>query len=161
MEKSLKEAEGIKLDICCGYRKAFGFIGIDSRPLPGVDLVCDIETGLPYPDSSVDAIRMHDALEHIRPDSIIAVINDVWRVLKPGGLFDTFTPSTDGRGAFQDPTHISFWNENSWFYYTLKPYRDLYGIKAHFEIIELYTTPLDSHKICHVVAKLRCVKELL
>ena len=27
-------------------------------------------------------------------------------------------PSTDGRGAFQDPTHVSFWNENSFTYYT-------------------------------------------
>jgi len=27
-------------------------------------------------------------------------------------------PSTDGRGAFQDPTHVSFWNSNSFWYYT-------------------------------------------
>lgn len=27
-------------------------------------------------------------------------------------------PSTDGRGAWQDPTHVSFWNENSFWYYT-------------------------------------------
>ena len=32
----------------------------------------------------------------------------------------TFTPSTDGRGAFQDPTHVSFWNSNSFWYYTRK-----------------------------------------
>ena len=29
-------------------------------------------------------------------------------------------PSTDGRGAFQDPTHVSYWNENSFLYYTDK-----------------------------------------
>ena len=28
------------------------------------------------------------------------------------------TPSTDDRGAFQDPTHVSFWNSNSFWYYT-------------------------------------------
>ncbi len=28
------------------------------------------------------------------------------------------TPSTDGRGAFQDPTHVSFWNSNSFCYHT-------------------------------------------
>ena len=27
-------------------------------------------------------------------------------------------PSTDGRGAFQDPTHVSYWNQNSFWYYT-------------------------------------------
>jgi O-antigen biosynthesis protein len=28
------------------------------------------------------------------------------------------TPSTDGRGAWQDPTHLSGWNENSFWYHT-------------------------------------------
>ena len=32
--------------------------------------------------------------------------------------FLTLTPSTDGRGAFQDPTHVSFRNSNSFWYYT-------------------------------------------
>ncbi|MDP1796315.1 MAG: hypothetical protein Q8K78_02485, partial [Planctomycetaceae bacterium] len=34
------------------------------------------------------------------------------------GLSLSQTPSTDGRGAFQDPTHVSFWNSNSFWYYT-------------------------------------------
>jgi hypothetical protein len=36
----------------------------------------------------------------------------------PRRLVLTITPSTDGRGAFQDPTHVSFWNSNSFWYYT-------------------------------------------
>ena len=30
----------------------------------------------------------------------------------------SLTPSTDGRGAYQDPTHVAFYNENSFWYYT-------------------------------------------
>ncbi len=40
-------------------------------------------------------------------------MQEAHRCLTPGGWFLTLTPSTDGRGAFQDPTHVSFWNSNS------------------------------------------------
>ena len=60
------------------------------------------------------------------------LIEEIYRVLKPGGLFTSMTPSTDGRGAFQDPTHVSFWNRNSWLYFMDDPHRHLYGIRAKF-----------------------------
>ena len=49
-------------------------------------------------------------------------MSEIYRVLCDGGWAIIQVPSTDGRGAFQDPTHISFWNENSFFYYTIKQY---------------------------------------
>jgi hypothetical protein len=45
-------------------------------------------------------------------------MQETHRCLTPGGWILSFTPSTDGRGAFQDPTHVSFWNSNSFWYYT-------------------------------------------
>ena len=45
-------------------------------------------------------------------------MNEAYRVLAPGGWLFIDVPSTDGRGAFQDPGHVSFWNENSFWYYT-------------------------------------------
>ncbi len=39
-------------------------------------------------------------------------MNEIWRICKPGATLDILVPSTDGRGAFQDPTHVSFWNIN-------------------------------------------------
>lgn len=42
----------------------------------------------------------------------------LWRILAHGGMAFITVPSTDGRGAFQDPRHKSFWNENSFWYYT-------------------------------------------
>jgi len=44
---------------------------------------------------------------------------DIGGGLNPGWAFIEI-PSTDGRGAFQDPTHVSYWNENSFLYYTDK-----------------------------------------
>ena len=78
--------------------------------------------------------------------------------LKDGGKFESFTPSTDGRGAFQDPTHVSFWNINSWLYYSHPAYRALYGTKAHFEIETCRNVPFDGNIIhTHVVAKAKKV----
>jgi hypothetical protein len=45
-------------------------------------------------------------------------MGEIHRVLAHGGWAFIEVPSTDGRGAFQDPTHVSYWNENSFWYYT-------------------------------------------
>jgi hypothetical protein len=45
-------------------------------------------------------------------------MSEIHRVLADGGWVFIEVPSTDGRGAFQDPTHVTYWNENSFLYYT-------------------------------------------
>lgn len=128
-----KEEGPIKLNLGCGERKLNGWINIDIREEVNPDLLYDIEKGLPYKDNSVDDIRAWDFLEHISNEKKMFVIEEIYRVLKPNGIFEFFIPSTDGRGAFQDPTHKSFWNKNSWLYYYDDEHRSLYGIKAKFE----------------------------
>jgi predicted SAM-dependent methyltransferase len=148
----------MKIDLGCGRRKPDGWFGIDSQALPGVDLVCDCNERIPLPDCIADEIRAIDFLEHVRNDRRIHIMNEVWRILKPGGAFYSFTPSTDGRGAFQDPTHYAFWNQNSFWYYSDDTHRALYDIKCKFEIVSLNTTNLDHNNICHVIAILKAVK---
>ena len=123
----------IKLNLGCGLRKLEGFINIDNRSEVSPDLLCDITEGLPYPDNSVDRVRAHDILEHVALGKTVPLIEEIYRVLRPGGVFEHYTPSTDGRGAFQDPDHRSFWNINSWLYFMDDKYRDLCGIKAKFD----------------------------
>jgi GT2 family glycosyltransferase len=149
---------GISLNLGCGYKKLNGYVNIDNRDEVNPDLVCDVTTGLPYEDNSVDMVRAFDFLEHISPENVIDVMNDIWRVLKPDGIFESSTPSTDGRGAFQDPTHRSFWNRNSWLYYSDAIHRGLYGIKADFNIESI--TENEPHPAwmiihTHVIAKAR------
>jgi hypothetical protein len=67
-----------------------------------------------YGDSSVGVIEAADVLQRV-PDRA-AFLNECYRVLTHGGLLLTSTPSTDGRGAFQDPSHVAFYNENSFSY---------------------------------------------
>ena len=125
----------MKINLGCGNRSIPGYENIDIQERVNPDLVCDITTGLPYGDNSIDGARAFDFLEHIPQDKVIYVITEIWRVLKPGGIFESFTPDAEfGQGFFQDPTHRSPWVENSWLYYSDESYRDLYGIEANFKI---------------------------
>lgn len=150
----------MRVDLGCGPRKPEGYFGVDRHPWPGVDRVADLSQGIPLGDAVADEVRGHDILEHL-PGMILSM-NEIWRVLKPGGLADILVPSTDGRGAFQDPTHVSFWNANSFWYYSAgDPHReifgDAYGIVARFAVEGIWHTQA-PHAVVHVHAKLRAVK---
>lgn len=123
----------IRLNLGCGYRKDPDCINIDNQIEATPDLLCDVTEGLSFRDSSVDEIIAEFFLEFIPTDKVISVMEEIHRALKPGGKFWSMTPSTDGRGAFQNPKHRSFWNLNTWFYFMDDAYRKLYGIKAKFE----------------------------
>ena len=71
----------------------------------------------PFKDNTFDVLRAYDAIEHIK--NPIHLMNEIWRVCRVGAVVHIFVPSTDGRGAFQDPTHVSFWNINSFQYYII------------------------------------------
>lgn len=105
----------MKIDLCGGFSKPEGYISID---LDNGDIIADLNNGIPLPDNSVGLIRAHDALEHIKDKQ--QIMKEIHRVLAPNGMLLSMTPSTDGRGAFQDPTHVSFWNQNA-FWYWIRP----------------------------------------
>ena len=80
--------------------------------LSGIDVLSFLAK---LPDDSVGVYRAVDFIEHIAFP--IQLMNEIYRTLAPGGMFLSLTPSTDGRGAFCDPTHVSYWNELSFRYY--------------------------------------------
>lgn len=63
-----------------------------------------------------DSLVANDVLEHI-PNLLPAMTNAL-RLLRPGGVFQIVVPYDLGLGAWQDPTHVRAFNENSWLYYT-------------------------------------------
>jgi SAM-dependent methyltransferase len=63
-----------------------------------------------------DKIIANDVLEQI-PDLVGAMTN-CKNLLKPGGEFHIHVPYELSLGAWQDPTHVRAFNENSWLYYT-------------------------------------------
>jgi O-antigen biosynthesis protein len=152
----------LALDMGAVHNKPEGYLGVDQYEGPGVDLVCDVAGGIDLPDNSVGVIRAVDFLEHV-PDKV-AVFNEFYRLLAPGGMLLSLTPSTDGRGAFQDPTHVAFYNENSFWYFTDRQYaRYVPQITCRFQSSRMVTYyPSDWHRannICYVSANLVAVKD--
>jgi glycosyltransferase involved in cell wall biosynthesis len=131
-------AKQMKLNLGCCDAAIAGFVNVDIVAGPGVDQVADLAAPWPWSDNSVEYVRAWDIIEHL-PDKIMTM-NEIYRVLMPGGRAEIAVPTTDGTGAFQDPTHVSFWNRRSFLYYEAgNPYRERfansYGIKARFRTV--------------------------
>jgi hypothetical protein len=124
----LAERRGVRLDICCGANKQGPeWVGLDIQPLPGVDLVWDVNRHpWPIPDEAViQAIASH-VVEHI-PACVITdsgtrfpfleFMDEVWRILKPDAQFALAYPHGSSQGFLQDPTHCHAINETVWAYF--------------------------------------------
>ena len=120
VKKLLKSKSGIRLDIGCGENKNEGFVGMDMRPLDGVDIVWDVEEfPWPLPDNSVTMATASHLVEHINPHKggFIRFMDEVWRVLIPDGQFAIVCPHGYSSGYLQDPTHCNQLSEASWAYF--------------------------------------------
>jgi SAM-dependent methyltransferase len=126
-----------KLNLGCADRRLKGYVGVDIFPGPAVDEVADLSQQWPWESDSIDEILALDIIEHL-PDKI-RTMNEAHRVLRPGAKILICVPTTDGRAAFQDPTHVSFWNRHSfWYFEAGNIYRERfaanYGITAAFVV---------------------------
>jgi len=103
---------------------------------PKLNVVCrDIDKhGFPFCNDSCSFVRARDFLEHCR--NLQFVMNEVWRVLQPGGLFQIKGPSAKSEAAWGNPDHVRVINT-----YTLKhfcQYIPNAGIQTEFipELLE-------------------------
>jgi SAM-dependent methyltransferase len=152
------EPSAAKLNLGCHRNAMSGWINVDIEPYDGVDLCTDLNAPWPWPDNSIDYIRAYDIVEHLTAP--IHTMNEAWRVLKPFGAMEILVPSTDGRGAFQDPTHVSFWNANTFAYFTRQGAKTDYpSIIGSFDVT-LCNTPGGHLRMIHVWALCRALKPL-
>ena len=116
--------------------------GYDTVSLyPETESVCvDLQQRWPWDDDTFTCIRAWEVCEHL-PDKLFTM-NELWRVLCPDGQAEIALLTTEGPGAWADPTHVSFWNRRSFLYFEAgNPYRerfaDSYGIKASFRVLNV------------------------
>ena len=113
-----RDKEYLLVDLGGRFGAWDGYKTIDR--FPPANIIADLDERWPMADNSVGVLRASHVFEHLK-DSV-HTMNEAYRVLVPGGWLFLEVPSTDGRGAFQDPTHKTFWNENSIWYYTKSEY---------------------------------------
>lgn len=126
-KRRFSEAAGIRLDVGCGDAKPAGWIGLDLRPLPSVDIVHDIQV-FPWPvdDDSCLLVNLCHVYEHIEPKYRLRVMDELWRIIKPSGQLLLSCPYAISMGAFQDPTHYPCPNEATFEYFD--PEKPLYNV---------------------------------
>lgn len=126
-KKKLQVVEGVqllKLDLGCGPNKKDGFIGVDAMQFGGkVDVVHDLRKPWPWADESVEEVNCSHFLEHLNATERIHFVNELYRVLIPGGKAQIVTPHWASNRAYGDMTHQWPPVSEMWFYYLDKNWR--------------------------------------
>jgi SAM-dependent methyltransferase len=99
------------VDLGCGSRKQQGFIGIDRFPMPGVDIVADMNKRLPLDDHSVDYLVASHSLEHV--DDLIFTMQEIYRVCKHRALVCIVAPYQHTSLNMTNPFHKQVFNEHT------------------------------------------------
>lgn len=143
------------LDLGCGehprnpYRRAH-LAGVDIRALattPGFDyrVANLVLQPIPWADGSFGSVSAFDFLEHVprilmTPDGrdtvfpFVRLMQEIWRVLAPGGLFYALTPAWPHPEAFVDPTHVNIITDATHEYFCgPEPLAGMYGFGGRFE----------------------------
>lgn len=144
------------LDIGCGktprnpYRQDQVF-GVDLQsPTGDTGLIrcANLATQpIPFADNHFDSVSAYDFLEHVPrvlPTAdgrgtrfpFVELMNEVWRVLVPGGKFYAVMPAFPSWAAFQDPTHVNIVTTSTHVYFT-RPQRmaAMYGFHGDFALV--------------------------
>jgi len=124
-----------KIDIGGGLYPRPGYESVDIK---NGDIIADLNERWPFEDNSVGVINASHVLEHLHDKH--HSMSEMHRVLADKAWAFVEVPSTDGRGAFQDPTHVSYWNQNVFWYYTQKYYADyIYNDTIKFQAFNVDT----------------------
>jgi len=135
-------------------------IAIDKCPDADCDIVRDFaKRGIPFSDDLFDDVLAYDVLEHIESyDDLIFLVNEVWRVLRSGGIFHVTVPNY--LCGFDHPTHHRVFSSGAFYYFQnndnpeMQYMRKSDGIICNFDIEFI---PCDDESILRV--QLTCRKE--
>lgn len=116
-----------RLHLGCGSRVWPGWINLDRHQVvesPRDFFCCDIALQrVPLSDASVDYVFSEDFLEHLPPDRRVAVMNEIHRVLVPGGVMEHYVPNAGSRNDYGSPSHLSHFNLQTFDHFDVDSYR--------------------------------------
>jgi SAM-dependent methyltransferase len=147
------------LDLGCGGKPRNPYA---RRDLFGVDIAAPVNQAgieirtanlsvgsIPFPDNHFASVSAYDFLEHIprvlpkvneagTRFPFIELMNEIWRVLAPGGVLYAMTPAYPHPAAFQDPTHVNILTDQSHIYFTQPELLGrMYGFFGTFRVVRI------------------------
>lgn len=84
----------LRLNLGCGHIPMEGYVNVDARPLPDVDVVAEVGD-LPFERGAVDEIRSAHLLEHFPRARLEGLLSYWFDLLKPGGSFVAVVPDAE------------------------------------------------------------------
>lgn len=116
IEEKLRNSDFIKVELGCGgSRKIESAITVDLVDDESVDIITDINKGLPFEDNSIDEIYSFHFLEHV--NDLEFVLKEIYRVLKTNGKTIGSVPHFANPYFYSDPTHKSYFGLYSFSYF--------------------------------------------
>jgi SAM-dependent methyltransferase len=121
------------INLGCGKTKIPGVAGVDSVYIEGyTDIVHNLEnTPYPFDDSSVDEVHFYHVLEHL--ENPLKKIEEIHRILKPGGRLNIRVPHFSSSATFTDITHKRGFSIFSFDIFEKDNYHSFYS-ESRFEI---------------------------
>ena len=95
---------------------------------------------IPFSDNTFDTVSLYDVLEHISRDFkgrnlYVFYMNEIFRILKPGGIAVIIFPKYPSGAAFSDPTHVNYIPRESVDYFIGTKEEPFYaGISCSFKL---------------------------
>jgi SAM-dependent methyltransferase len=134
-----------KLHLGCGDIIKKGYINLDIKKLPGVDVAHDL-LKFPYPfkDNTFDLIEMHHVLEHLKDP--LRVIKELWRISKPNGKIVIAVPHWSHFTAYGDFTHVNYFSSALFIYYEQKN-PEYYMKDVNFKVLKKKFTVTRSNAL--------------
>jgi hypothetical protein len=115
VQGDLEAGRKLRLNLGCGLRRLPGFYNVDHLPLPGVDILADLEEPLSeLPDDSVHAVYCRHTLEHVT--ELLKLLGELHRVTHSEGRLEVIVPHFSNPYAYSDPTHVRFFGLYSFYY---------------------------------------------
>lgn len=119
------------LHLGCGSNVVRGWMNVDLKSyylandaeLAYWFKTADVTNGIPFETNSFDYCYTEDFLEHLPADKRVFVINEIHRVVKNGGFMEHFVPNAGSCNAFGSPSHLSFWNQQTFDHFDVDSYR--------------------------------------
>lgn len=98
---------------------------------------------LPRESDSVGCVRAYNFLQTVEQKDVVKAMDEIYRVLVPGGWLCLSAPSTRGEFAFA-PVCKSYWNRHNVSYFTKKKYARQVGTKARFQQVRCFEAYPDT-----------------
>jgi SAM-dependent methyltransferase len=121
------------LNLGCGRQYDPRAINLDVTPDTNPDVQHDLEEmPWPFPDERFDRIEAIDVIEHL--SNPLAAMEQIHRILTPGGRVHIALPHFSSANAYTDLTHRGFFGWRSFDYLTGEHQHDYYT-RAHFVMV--------------------------